>query len=147
MKRYTVNLGLIGEYFLLYELARRGINGLKMPDYLNFDLLLKNGIRIEVKTSTIQLDVSKKYKEAKNPISSKREIYCFHIRKNQKECDVFVLIGLNKNLNVDRLFIIPKEIIGNRKCISIPINSKKTHHRYGDYENRWDIITTDGNNI
>jgi hypothetical protein len=132
-----INIGLIGEYYLMFELAKRGINVFKMSNFLNFDLLLKNGLRVEVKTSTIRTEYSKINKIP-------REYYMFKLKKNQVECDFFVFVCLNKKKNVDKIFIVPQEVIKERDVVSIPKKFKHTSYNgftLKDYENKWDLIT------
>ncbi len=120
----------------MFELAKRGINSFKLTNFVNYDLLLNNGLRIEVKTSNIRIELSKV-----NNIP--RQYFNFKRKENQSECDFYCFVCLDKKKNVDKIFIVPEKIISKRKIISIPKDFKQKSYNgfcLKEYENKWKLL-------
>jgi hypothetical protein len=122
-----------------------------------YDLLLENGIRLQVKMSMLRQPRVNNYVEG---------AYCFNLRRSvwdastnrssRKEvrsyagvADFFVLWGVDE----DRFFIVPTSIKNHnlwctsRNYVSRSNNSKffgqTTEKRLAEMENRWDLLDVD----
>jgi len=137
-------IGLIGESFLIMELAKRNIRAYKLPSQFDYDFLLSNNLKVEVKTANITLS-KKKYKNKE--YTWKRWLFRNQKIKNKKErilrtCDYYILVCLNKNKDVEQVFIIPSKIIAKRQGITIQKNYlKEGKNLFLDYKNKWGLIT------
>ena len=143
--------GRIGEYYVLYKLATLNIHAIKVSDHFSFDLLTKDGKRIEVKTATLQLR-KRKYKDRVNTwwdwgfVNRKLSYHSYSngaarykYSKLDRKCDYFVCVCLDKTReNIERCYIIPKKIVGNKSGIVVGISDKK--HKYDKYLERWDLL-------
>ena len=64
------------------------------------------------------------------------------ITRIDRKCDFFIFICLDKKFNVAKTFVVPKEVIGRRRTITIPKEFKrKVKFSLKDYENQWKLIT------
>ena len=133
-----------GEKYFSLLLSKKGIDSLKLSNNFCFDLICSNGKRIECKTSTIRKEKpSKKHREG-----YVRFYWVFRISKVQKNSnfDFFAFICLNRELEMEKVFIVPKKIIQKRDIISIPKEfKKKSYNGFSlmSYENNINILLKD----
>ncbi len=109
----TLRTGLAGEFRVMAKLLLEGFNPAKSYLQDGADLVLDNGLRLEVKTShraTIPPNSSKK---------GRRRTYNFNItdrhRKRTQECDFFILWCVDD----DTLYVIPSDKVSNTCVIRI----------------------------
>lgn len=88
-----------------------------------FDILLDGSVKIDVKVGTIHngFDVP---------------AYTFRTGKKYGSCDIYLCIGLNSELEIDKIFVIPT-IFANVSNINICMGGKS---KYLKFDNRWDYI-------
>ncbi|KKK93136.1 hypothetical protein LCGC14_2695900 [marine sediment metagenome] len=119
-------IGLAGEFRVMSELLLRGHNPAK--SYLNSgaDIILENGLRIEVKSS---------HKTSRMP----RPSYLFTLkggardkRQNLSDCD-FVIFWC---IDDDCFLIIPTSVV-TTTVLGI---SNPSHGKYAQYNDRWDLL-------
>lgn len=133
--------GLIGESYTIMRLAQRNIKAINLPSQFDYDLILSNGLKIEVKTA-IPTVGEKKYKQH----IYKWLRWFFHNQKikgkpRNRECDFYVFICLDNKKEVLCSFIIPSKIIGLKQGMSISLKHlKERKGPYIDYLNNWDLI-------
>lgn len=136
-------IGCIGEMWVMFQLSLRGIFSQKQNILFDYDLLTNNNIQIKVKTSTI-------HNETPGPNSSedyKREYWLFANQEGRKRnCNFYCFVGLDENLQPEKTFIIPADLIGEREMISIPRNLKRDALIYGGksinyFMNKFELIT------
>ncbi len=147
--------GYIGECYVAYELAKRGIKAQRMDNFVvNYDFITTDGIRIEVKASRpiVSWNGAKTHKTMMWGWNNGKDIYdckggALHkkIVKIDRDCDFFIFVGMDEDKNVKKVFIVPKEIIGDRMAIHEPVD-RKHKNKFGefhlsDYENKWDLIS------
>ena len=145
-RKRTKLLGDLGEHYVMFKLAQRGIRSQKMDACMGFDILTWDGIRIEVKTSPLKKTYQKKHKAtqecwqfANHRIKVKSENGARKITfiKTDRNCDFFIFICLDKKFNIAKTFIVPKEVIGTRRAITIPKEFKrKVKFSLKDYEDQ-----------
>ena len=138
-------LGYLGECYVILELAKRKIISQKLYDEFDCDLILDNGLNIEVKSSNIIRHQDKRRKTI-------RKLWMFNnygrgkLLKNSKWgrnrwCDFYVLVCCD-DFKPLKYFIIPNEIITNKKMITIPYKFKRNvKGSFKDYENKWNQLT------
>lgn len=96
-------------------------NATKMPfNHPKYDFLCSQGYKIDVKSSTLRLN-----QNAKTP----RWSFC--IRDNT-EADYFMCIGYDdrSNLNILKIWMIPKEEVTDRKFLIISLSNEKNWKEY-----------------
>ena len=155
MENNLSRLGYFGEMHVLYKLAKLDVFATLMPHRHDYDIITENDIRIEVKTSIVRNAV-KKVKRKKGMMKYPRNIWQFNnakkkltnagnkslnyeYSKRDRDCDIFVLICLDKDRKIVREYIVPKRVIGQRKLI---IAGEKDLGYLAEYKNRWDLITS-----
>ena len=144
------NLGLIGEYYVLYKLARLGIYAIKISEYFDFDLLTNTGLRIEVKTATKGLckkkhgnKIYKWYSWSFNnhkldKITKIKNIPKYRgYLKIDRKCDYFVFVCVNNDFSINKCYIVPKKEVGIKTGIAIGTAKKSKYHKW---EGRWDLL-------
>jgi len=142
-------LGYLGTAYALLELAKRNMRGLITPDF-DFDILCNNGVRLEVKTSRLHNRVDSKRAQWQFTNSRRRWIWAkgakYNVRTEpiSRHCDFYVLIGLNKELEQPRFFIISKETMEKAGQV-IQLHPDYPHRgKWEDFyknEDKWDLIT------
>ena len=149
-RKRDVKLGLVGEYYVLYRLAKMGIHTIKVSDMFDFDLLTNTGIRIEVKTATKGL-CSKKYKNKTykwyawsfnnhklDKIIKRGNIVQYRgYAKVDRNCDYFIFVCTDDDFSIKKCYIVPKKIIGISSGIAIGEAKKSKYHKW---EGRWDLL-------
>lgn len=139
-----INIGFMGECYVLYKFSTLGIKGENLKDLFDYDILLDNGCKIEVKTSKINTAskkvLNKNYEwdrwQFHNHILDNKTQKTY---KRDRACDFFILICLDKNEKICNCFIVPKAEITKSQSITIPVNSNRTQ-RYDKYKENWDLI-------
>ncbi len=156
-KKDSRKIGFLGECWVQFKLAQRSLKSVNLSDGLGFDydLLVENGLKIEVKTSVIRNAGKKKITKSRGPVTYDMYLWQFcntkqttkHIghktlrctwRKRDRDCDFFALVCLDKNLNVVKNYIVPKNVVGNRSLIAI-----HRHHKgmFAKYLEKWDLLS------
>lgn len=130
--------GYLAETYVMYELAKRKIYCIRLPNWYGYDLLCDNGARVEVKSSTLRQipKLGNMFEFSNIRITRKRKQ---KIRlKVEKNCDFFVLVGFIGNLDEMHPYIVPKKIIGKKGKIRITPSRKSPYHKF---LRRWGLIT------
>lgn len=163
-KLHDTQMGYLAECYVAYELAKKGIVCTNLCQDFDFDLITDTGDRIEVKSSrAITGYCGKNYANGKpRKTRTPHRAYSFMnvARKNVREkgkgyfvnsytrdrhCDFFIFVCFNDDLTVHKTYVFPKEFIGIRKAISVPVIRKrpprKGHPDSEQYLERWDLLT------
>ena len=138
-------MGYLGEVIVMYELAKRDVKCEKLQKMFDYDFLIENNCKVEVKTSTI-LTV----KDGRRSSGPSRDLWQFTNPRKQwskkspggrdRKCDYYVFVCLDNNKNPIKFYIIPNKLIGKISGISIPVNRKTGKDPYEKYIGRWDLI-------
>jgi hypothetical protein len=151
----SILTGYIGESYVIYELAKKGIKLQRVDNLVaSYDFLASNGLKIEVKSSkpTWNYNGAKTHRNltwiwnnAKNNYEYKGMTQIMKTIPFDRKCDFFIFVGMDNKGNTKRVFIVPAEIVGTRKSIQEPVNRKRDggqgSFRIYQYENKWDLIT------
>lgn len=145
-------IGYLGECYVILELAKKGIFAQKVYDLFDFDLLVNQGIKVEVKTSSMN---QIKNSIRKNGDYKLANIWQFRNYENQnyengkvkrptkkgrnRQCDYYIFVCLDKLSNPLKYFIVPSNIINTKECITIRCEPKKPYE-LSIFENRWDLL-------
>lgn len=121
MKESETKTGKQYETYIYDLLIDRGFNPKRMTTKYEFDILVNDKCRIDVKSSSLHT-----HKDG-------YEYYSYRLGKNTKNTDIFICVMEN---NLTDIYIIPKEFIGEQTQISMGINSAKYHK----FINKWDLI-------
>ncbi len=157
----SVIKGFIGESYTMYKLALVGLQSQNLQSFNDFDLIVENGARVEVKTSSLNLIKDKRRAEEYTrkvwSFNNKKCSYKYMGRSTRSEkaipidrkCDFFVLVCLDKSgTRVLKEFIVPKEIVGKRMVLTIPyIFKKKNKDSLRKYEGKWNLIEDFGSSL
>lgn len=118
-------IGLAGEYRVVSELLLRGHNPAKRLAPFGEDLILENGLRIEIKAGRLY---------------PKDNAYKFDLtyghgnqKDNQDHYDYLVCWCLDDNV----FFVIPVEVITAQSTVSITLAEKS---KYAPYREAWDLL-------
>lgn len=149
--------GYIGECWVRYQLARRGIRTAIIPnEFASYDLLTRGGNRIEIKTG--RPVVGKRPYDRNPKIIYKWEKWTFNNQKNRfqykngkilNKCkanktifDFFVCVCMDKNKNPIKSYIIPYEVVKNKKSLCIPLKArwKSKQKQYDKYLEKWEQV-------
>jgi hypothetical protein len=161
-KYNKVEVGYIGETYVLHQLAKYKTSAIFSPITFDFDILTEDNIRIEVKTARLMTGKKKYFSKKKDILELKESsrwqfanqsrkydgvIYKhksswvrYKFSKRDRNCDFFVFVCMDENYNIVRTYIIPKEIIGNREIIVIPY---KNDNYLTEYYDKWELIVGD----
>lgn len=133
-----VKIGLIGETYIMYKLAQVGLYSQKQNPFFGYDILVENGARLEVKTSSVRIDKGKENSKE----GYEREHWNFFDENNEHEFDFYVLVCLNENERPEKVFVVPRKEVEGRKLLSIPRVYKRTGHEssLSEYEGKLDLI-------
>lgn len=146
-------IGYLGECYVILELAKKGIFAQKVYDLFDFDLLVNQGIKVEVKTSSMHQVKSSIRKNGEYKLAN---IWQFRNYENQnyeggrvkrptkkgrnRKCDYYIFVCFDKFSKPLKYFIVPSEIINTKECITIRCEPKKPYE-LSIFENRWDLLT------
>ena len=164
MKDITTNqkaplTGMIGEFLVMVELAKRGVFAARVDRFLRFDILTREGIKIEVKTAII--GKKRKLRETSagkynqeflgwqfNTIGTLKKDGKKHRLKRLQLADFYIFVCLDKHHKPIEFFIIPhKELKPTVYMIHLDHNlgkldaRHKTRMMFNKYSERWDLIT------
>lgn len=147
----NIRIGLLGEQIVLLELAKRGVQAINLPDCFDYDLLTTTDKRLEVKTAKL----SKTYKNKngkryeyltwlfnnhhRQVTGSKDGKQFFKLVRRNRRCDFFIFVCLNAFEEWERIYIVPKAVIGTTQIIRILKNSKNS--KFNKYEGVWELLT------
>ena len=147
--------GIIGEYYVMYRLAKLAMRSQKMPTFFDYDILVQNGCRVEVKTATPTVS-RRTHKDKVYTTTAWRFLnYTREVKENtattqvfsqeerDRDCDFFVFVGLDKKQEPQTCFIVPKHVVGVKKLISIPTNYMFGYRNtvWKAYADEWGLIT------
>lgn len=124
-KESSIRLGAEAEEIVSNKLSELGIKNKLMSHVESFDILLENGIKIDVKS-------------AQKPTSfSKQPRYAFGVRKDKKGeyCDYFICYVFPE----DVFYVIPSYEVGDVSVIFIPYHRKKIS-RWNKYLNCFSVL-------
>ena len=152
----TSIVGYTNECFVMYELAKRGIRCQRMDiSVVDFDFITDCGERIEVKSSApiwswngqkTQKTLTWNFNnQGREHVYGKGVYTSFKIPRD-RNCDFFIFVGMDWDLSIKKVFIVPKEEVGTRSVISEPVERKRktmlTKLCLSDWENKWDLINS-----
>lgn len=136
-------LGLAGEFRVMAELFLRGHNPAKSYLEKGADIILENGIKLEVKASHRH---SGNYKATDRTKGFRtRSVYVFTLKGAGRRpyqldtCDFLILWCIDD----DCFFVIPTESVLAKTCVSLV--SADTQGRYAKYKNAWHLLN--GNEV
>lgn len=145
------DVGIIGEFYVQYRLAKEGISSYLVPMRQDYDILTQNDQRIEVKTATpsIQKKIYKEqtyswelwqFRNARMKLKSiKNKTLAYETEKRDRNCDYYIFVCLGPDYTPVKCFIVPNEVIKDKMCIVI---QKDYNSFLKDYEERWDLLKT-----
>lgn len=130
-----LDIGLLGEKHIILLLAKIGIDCIKLPRNFSCDLFTSNGIKLEVKTSTIKLE----------KLRNNRRYWMFSKSKRQvtQEVDYTIFVCLDDKLEVSKVYTVPNSICSIRKVFSIPeVHKRETYNGFSlkEYCNNFNEI-------
>lgn len=151
MKEY-IDLGYIGESYVILELAKRGIKCQKLNHIFDFDLLLSNNLKVEVKTSSIIIPKDHRRKGYVRKIwqfNNYKRIGNKRVIGRNRKCDFYVFVCFGENKKPKKYLIVPSIVIKNRLSITFPVERKMRTDNYefslDDFEGKWDLLTEKDN--
>ncbi len=150
-KPSETDVGYIAECHVVLELAKKGVFSSKIhKDYhYDYDLILSNGMRVEVKCSNII-----KHKDHRRPNNYSRKIWAFNNAERYyvakkglttfggryRYCDYYVLVCMDKMIP-QRYYIVPTDVIQARQIITIPVERKyPSKFSLEEFKNKWELI-------
>jgi hypothetical protein len=154
-KRNRDSLGYFGEIYTMYKLAEMDIKCSNLPTFHDYDLMTANGVRIEVKTSSLATRECKiKLAKGGHTITT-HQLYTFANHKSNtrfglgqrkreysrrvRSCDFYALICLDEpGKTVMHSYIVPNKEMPGGKLIAIRLTSRS---KYKVYENDWAAIS------
>ena len=126
-------IGLAGEFRVMSELLIRGHNPAKSYLDLGTDIILENGLKIQIKTTMKQVE-----NNWKTPVFS----FSLTARERKIPIDLSSVDFLICVILLDDLFyIIPTKGMKNTSNISIPLSR---NGRYEQYRNNWELLSSGG---
>lgn len=140
-RKDTNKLGNLAECYVMLELAKKGIFCHKVYERFDFDLVTNNSLMIEVKSSRIVINNSKKYKPKKiwqfNNYQVNQQL---QINRPNRKCDFYVMVCFDEDLVPLKYYIVPSIIINSKRVIHIPYGQKKDC-QLDSFLNAWELIT------
>ena len=88
-----------------------------------YDLLINGCVKADVKTARIS-----KVKDC--------DRHTFYLAKQQQTCDVYIVVCLDDNDEMKKLYVVPAHVMHGKTQLS----PGTKHSKYNQYLNRWDII-------
>jgi hypothetical protein len=151
--------GQAGVWAVASQLALRNIIPMFPGVDVGYDLILENGLKLQVRTSTLSITGPKKYEYCSYIFGLRRDSWYAAARRKRGEyavttpfseiADYFVLWGIDEN----RFFIIPTSI--ETKSIYFPKRgfescwterkptTKRLDSKLSRFEDRWDLLDVD----
>jgi len=135
IKINSQELGLAGEFRVMSELIFRGWNPAKSYIDNGIDVILQNGVRVQIKTS-------RKKASVRSDNRGSAECYRFTLKRgdynnrktlSSKNVDFLICWGIETN----NFWIIPTDKVDGLSQIAIPLSSKGKYRRY---LNNWKLL-------
>ena len=127
VKNSETTFGKQSEYDVKSILEKLNYKVEKMPQNYPFDLLVNENIKIDVKSSRLY----------KGPQGS---FYTFNLEKKYASCDIYIILCLKENDDIDKLLIIPSNklkitqlSVGKESKYDIYKNNYKTIQEYDEF--------------
>lgn len=120
--------GYSGETLVLDILASKGIQGVILPDFFDFDIFTNTNLRIEVKAANITLDKDKRCKEghtrevwqflncSKKVKGIKNKQYSYSYQSRLRNCDFYIFLCFRES-RLECSYVVLSDFIGNIKQI------------------------------
>jgi len=154
MSYNKVETGEYGENYVLYKLSELRIPAVKLPPTFDFDIYTNNNVRIEVKTGRLlngKRQIKGKWYLNKRWTFANHNVKWAHnngdikvkLSNRDRHCDFFICLCLDENDKIVREYIIPKNVVGNKRLICIYQGNKKSYTE--QYRDRWDLIAPQNN--
>lgn len=121
MKDSNTNSGKDGESIIEKLLQDKGYDVKRMKTLYPYDLIVNNNVKIDVKLAYIQKKQTYK-------------CYSFALNKIYSTCDLYILLTINQNNEIEDIYIIPSIDV---KQTQITIGEKT---KYSKYIDRYDYI-------
>jgi hypothetical protein len=151
-KKFTQQLGNLGEAYVILELAKKGLYATRVPG-CSFDILVQNGKRVEVKSSKITKNRStKKGKDFNYRIYSwgtgkralmshnRGRIYYAGYKVIPAYSDYFVFIGFKDDNVPERFYIVPTEVARKATAHSVYLDSRKGREPLAQFRDKWEYL-------
>jgi len=122
-------LGLAGEFRVMSELLLRGHNPAKSYLENGVDLVLENGLRIEVKSAHKQ--------KLKRTSGYHFSLRCGHEKKKLQDSFDFIICWC---LDDECFYIVPRGIIGEATEIAFYNVSTQSRSKYKTFKDNWDLL-------
>lgn len=123
VKQSETKFGKMHEEIVMDKLADIGFKVDRMSVKFPYDLFVNKSIKVDVKVSRLY----------KGPSG---DFYTFNTEKPFATCDIFVLLCLDEEDEIDREYIIPSVFVPKNTQISIGNKNSK----YSRFLNRWDYF-------
>lgn len=121
LKRSTSTVGNLFEIKVAKKLTEMGFYVDKMTTRHPYDLLVNDAVKIDVKSANIYYNKGFK-------------THTFNLSKKNPTCDIYVLIALDENGEVEKELVVPSHFV-NQRVIAIGVNSI-----YDRYQERYDFV-------
>ena len=122
-KPYKSMLALQYEKYTKEVLEKKGFNCELTSTKFPYDILVNNGVKIDVKVSNlVSIGDSK--------------AYTFNLEKKQPTCDLYVAYCLDENKEITKTYIIPSRVLTGQCQLSLG----KDNSVYDIYLDRWELI-------
>ena len=116
-------LALQYEKYTKEVLEKKGFNCELTSTKFPYDILVNNGVKIDVKVSNlVSIGDSK--------------AYTFNLEKKQPTCDLYVAYCLDENKEITKTYIIPSRVLTGQCQLSLG----KDNSVYDIYLDRWELI-------
>ncbi|QIB68245.1 hypothetical protein Ami103574_02475 [Aminipila butyrica] len=125
IKESESKLGIYFENYVLKLLQRRGYDVELTTIRYPYDLLVNGRVKIDVKVS-------------RSIVNKAGEYYTFNLEKKQQTCDVYIAVCINNSKEVQKVYVIPANVMKGKTQLSIGLNNSK----YDCYLNKYRIIRT-----
>jgi hypothetical protein len=126
----SLDIGTTAELMVSNKLKKHGIKHTLTPAHTSYDILLENGIKLEVKSA---------YRNVTPNNSARSHTYKFLVKKNQKGdyCDFFVFYIYKTN----SFFVVPNSEIRTISAIYITDPCPKRYKpKWHDFKDRFDLL-------
>jgi hypothetical protein len=132
------SLARAGEYRVLSELLLRGLEPFTVSDDKGIDILLANGLKVDVKIISAYTIHHQNIKQGTVSYRYERKEYLFNAHRSQRDKELdFYIIWL---LELDEFYIIPAKVVGKSK--QQKIYPTTPNHRYSQYKGAWELLST-----
>ena len=125
VKKSESYFGIKHEQLIREMLIARGFDAELTPTRAPYDILVDGRVKIDVKAGRIVKTNGCGY-------------YTFNLEKIMQTCDVYVVVTLNSDDTINKIYVIPASIMTGKTQLSIGI-AKSKYERFVD---RWDYIET-----